>query len=255
MAAITSAVIGGLSAGASLVQYAQQQKLSKQASKAREQALNRLKAIQEQNPFAAVQTPTLGSKMAMEQISQQGADTLSALQGAGAEGVIGGVTALNQGLRGAELDVAANLDQMRYQRDMTQAEAQAGINARAAERDFKIGTAEANAAAEQQADATLAGNQALGNAFSALGTAAGALGAVEKFDYTDIEKLNDIQKKEFNALTSDADRMTYLAKLYPNKFKYRSGRQATPQQAATESTSAQSLEDSIQSFLNKPIRR
>ena len=255
MAAITSAVIGGLSAGASLVQYSQQQKLSKEAAKAREAALNRLKAIQEQNPFAAVQTPTLGSKLAMEQISQQGVDTLAALQGAGAEGVIGGVTALNQGLRGAELDVAGNLDQMRYQRDMTQAEAQSGINARAAERDFNIGAAEASAATEQMADAKLAGNQALGNAFTALGGAATALGAVEKFDYTDIEKLNDIQKKEFNALTSDADRTAYLARIYPNKFKYRAGKQATPQQATTELSNKQSLEDSIQSFLNQPMRR
>lgn len=221
MAAITSAVIGGLSAGASLVQYAQQQKLSKEASKAREQALNRLKAIQEQNPFAAVQTPTLGSKMAMEQISQQGADTLAALQGAGAEGVIGGVTALNQGLRVAELDVAANLDQMRYQRDMTQAEAQAGINARDAERDFKIGAAEATAATEQEADARLAGNQALQGAFSALGTAAGALGAVEKWDYSDIEKLGPIDKADFDKLTTPEEQGKFLARLYPNKLKYR----------------------------------
>lgn len=221
MAAITSAVIGGLSAGASLVQYAQQQKLSKEASKAREQALNRLKAIQEQNPFAAVQTPTLGSKMAMEQISQQGADTLAALQGAGAEGVIGGVTALNQGLRGAELDVAANLDQMRYQRDMTQAEAQSGINARGAERDFKIGAAEASAAAEQMADAELAGNQALGSAFTALGGAATALGAVEKWDYSDIEKLGPIDKADFDKLTTPEEQGKFLARLYPNKLKYR----------------------------------
>jgi hypothetical protein len=221
MAAITSAVIGGLSAGASLVQYAQQQKLSKEAAKSRELALNRLKAIQEQNPFAAVQTPTLGSKMAMEQISQQGADTLAALQGAGAEGVIGGVTALNQGLRGAELDVAANLDQMRYQRDMTQAEAQAGINARGAERDFKIGAAEARAAAEQMADAELAGNQALQSAFAALGTAAGSLGAIEKFDYTDIEKLNAVEKADFDKLTDPNEQGAFLARLYPSKLKYR----------------------------------
>lgn len=221
MAAITSAVIGGLSAGASLVQYSQQQKLSKEAAKSREIALNRLKAIQEQNPFAAVQTPTLGSKMAMEQISQQGADTLAALQGAGAEGVIGGVTALNQGLRGAELDVAANLDQMRYQRDMTQAEAQAGINARGAERDFKIGAAEASAAAEQEADAKLAGNQALGSAFSALGGAAASLGAIEKFDYTDIEKLGPIDKADFEKLTDPNAQGAFLARLYPDKMKYR----------------------------------
>lgn len=221
MAAITSAVIGGLSAGASLVQYSQQQKLSKEAAKAREAALNRLKAIQEQNPFAAVQTPTLGSKLAMEQISQQGADTLAALQGAGAEGVIGGVTALNQGLRGAELDVAANLDQMRYQRDMTQAEAQAGINSRAAERDFKIGAAEASAAAEQMADAQLAGNQALGSAFTALGGAATALGAVEKWDYSDIEKLSPIDKTDFDKLTTPEEQGKFLAIRYPNKLKYR----------------------------------
>ena len=220
MAAITSAVIGGLSAGASLVQYSQQQKLSKEAAKARELALNRLKAIQEQNPFAAVQTPTLGSKMAMEQISQQGADTLAALQGAGAEGVIGGVTALNQGLRGAELDVAANLDQMRYQRDMTQAEAQAGINARDAERDFKIGAAEASAAAEQMADTELAGNQALGSAFTALGGAALSLGAVEKWDYNDVEKLGSIKKAEYDKLTTDEERGAFLAKEYPLKRKY-----------------------------------
>jgi hypothetical protein len=221
MGAFLGAATAGLSALGGIIQYSKQQKLSKQAAKAREIALNRLKAIQEQNPFAAVQTPTLGSKMAMEQISQQGADTLAALQGAGAEGVIGGVTALNQGLRGAELDVAANLDQMRYQRDMTQAEAQAGINAREAERDFKIGAAEASAAAEQMADAELSGNQALQGAFSALGAGIGALGAIEKWDYTDVEKLSPIDKVDFDKLTTPEEQGRFLAIRYPDKLKYR----------------------------------
>lgn len=255
MAAVTSAVIGGLSAGASLVQYAQQQKLSKQGRVARDQAVERLKKIQEANPFAAVQVPTMGSRMAMDAINQQGADSLAALQGAGAEGVIGGLGALNQGLRGASLDVAANLDQMKYQRDVNQAEAQLGIGARQADREFKIGSAEASAAAEQMSDANVLSNQALGNAFTALGGAAASLGALEKWDYSDVEKLNDIQKKEFEALTTDDEKTSYLARIYPNKFKYRSGRPTVAQQAASGLSNEQSLEDSIQSFLNKPMKR
>src|SRR6187402_875482 len=115
MGAATAAV-SALGVGASAVQAIQQNKLKKQAQEAAKQAAQNLKSIREQNPMAGVQVPTMGNKLAMENINQQAADSLAALQGTGAEGVIAGVTGLGQNVRNAQLDVAANQQESQYNR-------------------------------------------------------------------------------------------------------------------------------------------
>ena len=71
----------------------------------------------------------------------------------------------------AYLQQAAQANQTQFQRDMAQAEAGQGIEARRANREFEIGSQEAMDANMRRAQSEDTRNQAIGSAFSALGTA------------------------------------------------------------------------------------
>ena len=90
MAAVTGTIValGGL--GISAAQAMSQNKAMKKAASDSERASKQIKAITEQNAFAQTQVPTLGTQLAQESQAQQEAQTINMLQGAGAEGVIGG---------------------------------------------------------------------------------------------------------------------------------------------------------------------
>ena len=140
MAAVTSAVIalGGL--GLSAAQAVKANKDMKLASKASDQASRDLKAInKEQNAFKSVQVPTLGFDLAQQAATQRDAQALTAIQGAGAAGVIGGVGQLAQAGLETDLKLAASGQNAQYERDLQQANAQQGINQRQTEMEFKIG--------------------------------------------------------------------------------------------------------------------
>jgi hypothetical protein len=79
--------------------------------------------------------------------------TLSTLQSTGAEGAIGGVGNVLQANIGQGLENAAMLNEAQFKRDAMQAEAEAGIQAREAERKFMIGQNEAQSAQFRRADA------------------------------------------------------------------------------------------------------
>jgi hypothetical protein len=183
LATLTSAAIGAVGAGLSVGSAIKQNKLQKQAQEAAKTAAQNLKNIREQNPFAEVQVPTLGNKLAMENINQNAADTLSALQGAGAAGVIGGAGQLNKSIRDAQLDVAARQDDQKYQRDAMQAEAQSGINSRKAERDWYTEMAALEGAQTASSDAQYNKAQALQGALAGLSSGIGELAGTDKFDY------------------------------------------------------------------------
>jgi hypothetical protein len=105
-------------------------------------AKQQLKQIKETNPFKALQVPTLGLEMAQQQQSQREAQMVGALQGVGAEGVIGGIGNVAAAGNEQDLALAAQANQAQYGRDMAQAEAELGIGARQAERDFTLGVGE-----------------------------------------------------------------------------------------------------------------
>lgn len=172
MAAVTSTLValGGVGLGAA--QAIKANKDMKQASAAGDLAKQQLKQIKETNPFKAVQTPMLGFELAQQQQSQREAQLVGALEGTGAEGIIGGIGQVAQAGNEQDLQLAAQANQIQFQRDMAQAEAQQGIEARKAERDWTTGIAEVQEQNMRRAEASANRNAAIEGAFGSLGTAA-----------------------------------------------------------------------------------
>jgi hypothetical protein len=175
MAAVTSTLVALGGVGLSAAQAIKANKDMKKASSQYGLAMNNMKQIKEVNQFKGVQVPTLGFELAQQGQDQQTQQGIAALQGVGAEGVIGGIGALVGAGNEAYLQQAAQANQAQYQRDMAQAEAGQGIEARRAEREYNIGINDAMDASMRRAQSESNRNQAIGSAFSALGTAAGGI--------------------------------------------------------------------------------
>ena len=183
MAAVTSAALGIIGAGLSVASAVKQNKLQKDAQQAAKIASQNLKGIKEQNPFAGVQVPTMANKQAMDQVNQSASDSLSALQGVGAEGVIAGATGLNQNLRNAQLDIASKQNEDQFKRDEMEAKAQSGINERQMQREYYTEMAGLEGAQQASSDAQFNKNQAIQGALSGLSGAVGSFAGTDKFDY------------------------------------------------------------------------
>jgi hypothetical protein len=169
--------LGVLGAGLNAAQAIQAQKQMKMANKAATLAAQAIKNIKEFNPFKAVQVPTLGFNLAQQSQAQAVAQGVNALQGAGAEGAIGGVGNLVQAAGQNALDLSSQAQQAQYQRDMAQAEAQQGINERQARRDTALETTRLEGAQTAAAAAAEKKNAAIEGIFGSLGNAAlGAFG-------------------------------------------------------------------------------
>jgi hypothetical protein len=169
--------LGLLQAGLNTVQAIQSQKAMKQAGQAKAQAQQQLKNIKEFNAFKAVQVPTLGFNLAQQGQAQATTQAMQSLQGAGAEGVIGGVGNVLQATNEQNLALSAQAQEAQFKRDAMQAEAEQGIQSRQAERDFAIGAYNLQDATDRENQAKQNRNQAISGAVSALGGA--ALGAYE----------------------------------------------------------------------------
>jgi hypothetical protein len=184
MAAVTGTIValGGL--GVSVAQAIGQNKSMKKAEAASLQASKELKAINEQNAFKQLQVPTLGTQLAQQSQAQRESQAVNMLQGAGAEGVIGGVGQLAVAGEEGDLKNAARLDELKYERDAMQAQAQQGINSRKQQRDFEIGFGEKADAeyrrAQAEANRNAAIESAVGFAGSALTSASGLVGPYKK---------------------------------------------------------------------------
>jgi len=180
MAAVTSTLVALGGVGLSAAQAIKANKDMKQAASAADLAKNQLKQIKETNPFKALQVPTLGLDMAKQQQSQRETQMIGALQGLGAEGVIGGIGNIAAAGNEQDMALAAQANQAQFGRDMAQAEAESGIEARKAERDWMagIGDIQQQNAIRTQSEANR--NAAIEGAFSSLGAA--ALGADKMID-------------------------------------------------------------------------
>ena len=180
MAAVTSTLVALGGVGLSAAQAIKANKDMKQAASAANQAKAQLKQIKETNPFKAVQTPMLGFELAQQQQAQREAQLVGALEGTGAEGVIGGIGQVAQAGNEQDMQLAAQANQTQFQRDLAQAEAESGIEARKAERDWMTGVGEVQEQNMRRYEAAMNKNAAIEGAFSALGTA--ALGADDMID-------------------------------------------------------------------------
>ena len=175
MAAVTSTLVALGGVGLSAAQAIKANKDMKKASSQYGMAMNNMKQIKEVNQFKGVQVPRMGFELAQQGQDQQTQQAIAALQGTGAEGIIGGIGQLVGAGNEAYLQQAAQANQAEYQRDMAQAEAGQGIEARRGEREYNIGAQEAMDANMRRAQSESNRNAAIGSAFSALGTAAGGI--------------------------------------------------------------------------------
>jgi hypothetical protein len=177
MAAVTGTIValGGL--GVSAAQAIGQNKAMKKAQAASDLASKELKAINEQNAFKQLQVPTLGTQLAQQSQAQRESQAVNMLQGAGAEGVIGGIGQLAVAGEQGDLQNAARLDELKFERDAMQSQAQQGINSRKQQRDFEIGFGEKSDAEAKRAQAEANRNAAIE---SAVGFAGSALTSASK---------------------------------------------------------------------------
>jgi len=171
MAAVTGAAIAVAGLGMSAAQAIKASKNMKTADNAAKAAKNELSKISETNAFKQVQVPTLGFNLAQQSQAQRSASALSAVQSAGAEGVIGGVGQIMQAGNEQDLQLAAQADEAKFKRDAMQADAEMGISARKQERDFMIGSIEAQSQNERRAQAETNRNAAIAGMFSSAGAA------------------------------------------------------------------------------------
>ena len=178
MAAVTSTVValGGL--GLSAAQAIKANKDMKIAGKASQDASKQLRGIKEQNAFKNVQVPTLGFDLAQEAGAQRDAQALSAIQGAGAAGVIGAVGQVAQVGAEQDLKLAAAAQDAQYNRDLQQANAGQGIEARRGEREFNIGMGEKQDAEAQRAEAQLRKTAAINSMAKSGGLALTGIGGM-----------------------------------------------------------------------------
>jgi hypothetical protein len=175
MAAVTSTLVALGGIGVSAAQAIKSQQQMKQATQASSLAKQQLKQIKETNPFKGLQVPTLGLEMAQQQQSQREAQMVGALQGTGAEGVLGGIGQLAAAGNEQDMALAAQANQLQYGRDMAQAEAELGIGARKAERDWMAGIGEVQEQNMRRAEAQANRNAAIEGALGFAGSAASSL--------------------------------------------------------------------------------
>ena len=171
MAAVTGTIValGGL--GVSAAQAIGQNKAMKKAEAASLKASQDLKSISEQNAFKQLQVPTLGTQLAQQSQAQRETQAMNMLQGAGAEGVIGGVGQLAVAGNASDLEKSAELEKIKFERDAMQAQAQQGINSRKQQRDFEIGFGEKADAEARRAQAEKNRNAAIEGAVGFAGSA------------------------------------------------------------------------------------
>ncbi len=181
-----------------------QNKLEKQAKRDAQAAMQKARAITESNPFSGLQVPTMANKMAMDQINQAGADSISALQGAGAEAVIGGVPGVNRAVNGAQLDVAANQNQAQFDRDVLEKQAQFDINQRTNDRKYALEMTSFMDANQKAVDALYAKNQNIASAFS---SASQGIGALSNTDIGVYENSLGMKKKKKPLSSNEVDQL------------------------------------------------
>lgn len=214
MAAVTGTIVALGGMGVSAAQAIKQNQAMKKADAASQKASQELKAIKEQNAFKQLQVPTLGTQLAQQSQAQRDVQAINMLQGAGAEGVIGGVGQLALAGEQGDLQNAARLDEMKYQRDAMQAQAQQGINASEAERKFYIGMGEKQDAEYRRAIAEANRNAAIEGIF---GFAAQGLKSASK-----LKGLYGDDKKTKSGITDTpnfrTDRFTKELELDPLKI-------------------------------------
>jgi len=131
MAAVTTTIAAGTALaglGMSVGQAVKAQKDKNNAQAAAKQAASAIRDMKEMNAYEGLQVPTLGFELAQQGLDKTTMASLQTAQGAGAEGVIGGVGRINEAQNAQELKLAAMANDAEYNRDELVAGAQQDIN-------------------------------------------------------------------------------------------------------------------------------
>jgi hypothetical protein len=169
---VATAIGLGIAATGAATQIIQGANAKSQADQAAESAANQLARIQEADRFKSLQLPTLGFELAQQNIQADQANQLRALQESGAAGVLGGLTGLEQQSRAQDLQLAAQANQMQYQRDAMLAQNAQQLEQNRAQRESALassrlqGAQMASAQGAANVQAGIAGLGQLGGQFA-----------------------------------------------------------------------------------------
>jgi len=171
MAALTSTLVAGAGLALNAYQTYEGVQQEKAAAKSAADIGAQQKMLAEQNRVAGVQVPQLGYQLAQQSGAQRTANQVQALQGAGAAAVLGGLPAVGQQGTAQDLQLAAQLDQAKYERDTFVAQQEQAMQARkvAQQNDFLT---------SQLQGAQMARAQGQANINAGLTGAAGTIGAL-----------------------------------------------------------------------------
>ena len=183
MAAVTGMVVAAAGIGLGVAQAVKQDKMQKAAKRAANAAANQLKELKQQNPYDTVGVPTMGTRLAQEGVDRSAMANVQALQGAGAEGVLGGIPALQSNINEAELGLAAQQDQLQFERDLRRAEGQRLVDQNNMEVQSDALKTELIGAQNAEAQAAANKNAAIQGALSSTASMLSSAGGVEKLDY------------------------------------------------------------------------
>jgi len=125
MAAVTGAVIGGVSALGGAYQAIQGAKQARDA----QNALNNLPIPELQNVYAGMQVSKLGNQLVSEQSQNRFASNVDALRSGGIRGIVGGLGDVNAQAKQTDLQIKADYD--KQENDIAQAQAQDEASIRA----------------------------------------------------------------------------------------------------------------------------
>lgn len=171
MAGITSTLVAGAGLVLNAYQTYQGVQQEEAAAKSAADIGAQQKMLAEQNRVAGVQVPQLGYQLAQQSGAQRTANQVQALQGAGAAAVLGGLPGVGQQGTAQDLQLAAQLDQAKYERDMFVAQQEQAMQARkvAQQNDFL---------STQLQGAQMARAQGQNNISAGITGAAGTIGAL-----------------------------------------------------------------------------
>lgn len=178
MAAVTSVISAGVAlagVGMSAYQLAESQKTKKNAQQDANNALNSYSNLKEQDVFSGLQVPTMGAELQQQSADRSTAQALQTISGT-PEMAIGATPGLVQANMEQTREIGADLDAMKYQRDLAQTQNRARIESGRIGRQEEVINA-------QLSNAQMAGRQAdLNKQAGIAGMFAGAANTINAVD-------------------------------------------------------------------------
>jgi hypothetical protein len=208
------AIIGGLSAVASGISAVQNMNAAKRANESAKNFTNQLMNLQEQNAYRGLSVPNLSS-LGYDQAAQTNAASIGAIQGMGPEGAAQ-VANINKSVMDQQAQITQDQAALMYDRDLSVAQAQQGINERQALRQGNALSSQATGAGLAAANSRENANAALTGVFSSLGNVATDVMDNENYDQWLAKNKNKTAGLSTNASAGLSTVPTYQDYLYQN---------------------------------------